>query len=65
LARESAAVDMNAMDIWLKRLLELLEGYEAWDIYNTDETGLFFHFLPDWTLVLKGETCHGEKSVKE
>jgi hypothetical protein len=56
LARESAAVD--------KRLLELL-GYEAWDVYSTDETGLFFHCLPDWMLALKKEACHGGKIAKE
>jgi hypothetical protein len=64
LARESAAVDINAMDLWFERLLELLEGYEAQGIYNADETGLFFNCLPDQTLALKGETCHGGKSAK-
>jgi hypothetical protein len=31
----------------ISNLPELLEGYEAWDIYNADETGLFFSCLPD------------------
>jgi hypothetical protein len=61
LARESAAVDTNATDLWFKRLLELLEGYKAWDIYNADDTGLFFNCLPDQTLAMKGKTCHGGK----
>jgi hypothetical protein len=65
LAREGAAVDTNTTDLWPKRLPELLEGYEAWDIYNANETGLFFHCLPDWMVALKGGTCHGGKSVKE
>jgi hypothetical protein len=47
LAGESTAVDTNATDLWFKRLPELLEGYEAWDIYNADEMGLFFNYLPD------------------
>jgi hypothetical protein len=42
-----------------------MEGYEAWDTYNADETGLFFNRLPDWMLALKGETCHAGKSAKE
>jgi hypothetical protein len=50
---------------WFQRLPELLEGYEAQDIYNADETGLFFNFLPDQTLALKGETCHRGKSANE
>jgi hypothetical protein len=65
LARESAAVDTNAMDLWFKRLPELLEGYKARDIYNADETGLYVNCLPDWTLALKEEACHGGKSAKE
>jgi hypothetical protein len=65
LAGESAAMDTNTTDLWFERLLKLLEEYEAWDIYNADETGLFFNCLPDRTLPLKGETCHGGKSVKE
>jgi hypothetical protein len=47
LARESAAVDTNATDLWFERLLKLLEGYEPRDIYNADEMGLFFNCLPD------------------
>jgi hypothetical protein len=65
LAGESAAVDTNATDLWFERLPKLLEGYEARVIYNADETGLFFYCLPDGMLALKGETCHGGKSVKE
>jgi hypothetical protein len=56
LAAESAVVDTNATDLWFERLLELLEGSDAWDIHNVDETGLFFNCLPDQTLALKGET---------
>jgi hypothetical protein len=61
LARESAAVDTDTMDLWLKSLPELLEGYEAWGIYNADETGLCFNGLPDWTLALKERTAMEEK----
>jgi hypothetical protein len=53
------AVDTNATDLWFERLPELLEGYEAQDIYNADETGIFFNCVLDRTLALKGETCHG------
>jgi hypothetical protein len=43
----------------------LLERYEPRDIYNTDETGLFYNCLLDRTLALKGHSCHGGKSAKE
>jgi hypothetical protein len=53
------------MDLWFERLPELLDGYRARDVYNADETGLFFNCFPGQTLALKGETCHGGKSGKE
>jgi hypothetical protein len=65
LAGEIAAVVTNTTDLWFERLPEVLEGYKAWDIYNADETGLFFNCLSDQTLALKGETCHGRKNAKE
>jgi hypothetical protein len=64
LARESAAVDSESTEAWLKRLPYLLEGYER-DIYNTDETGLFYNVFPDRTLALKGESCNGRKNCKD
>jgi hypothetical protein len=41
LAREGATVDTNIMDLVFERLPEVLEGYEAGDIYNADEMGSF------------------------
>jgi hypothetical protein len=64
LAGESMAVDSESTEAWLERLPSLLEGYER-DIYNTDETGLFYNVLPDRTLALKGESCHGWKNSKD
>jgi hypothetical protein len=33
---------------WQKeQLLKINEGYEPNDIYNTDETGMFFRFPPN------------------
>jgi hypothetical protein len=48
-------VDTNATDLWVKRLPDLLEGHDAWNTYNADETGLFFNCLPDRMLALKGD----------
>jgi hypothetical protein len=42
-----------------------LEGYEPRDVYDADETGLFFNVLPERTLAYKGETCHGGKHFKD
>jgi hypothetical protein len=46
-------------------LTSLLEGYKPRDVYNADQTGLFFNVLPERTLAYKGETCHGGKHSKD
>lgn len=43
----------------------LLEGYHPDDIYNLDETGLFYKCLPNKSLAFKGEKCHGGKYSKD
>jgi hypothetical protein len=65
LAGECADVSVKSTDAWLESLPSLLEGYEPRDVYNADETGLFFNVLPDRTLAYKGETCHGGKHFKD
>ena len=43
----------------------LLADYDPCDVFNADETGLFFKCLPEKTLAFKGEKCHGGKRSKE
>lgn len=43
----------------------LRDGYKDEDIFNTDETGLFFRMMPDKTMKFKGEKCVGGKLSKE
>lgn len=62
---ESAAVDDEICEEWKERLRELLEDYAPRNIFNADESGLFYKCLPDRTLTFKGETCHGGKHSKE
>lgn len=63
---ESAAVSKEQTSAYLETILpNLLERYSPDDIYNVDETGLFYRLLPDRTYALKGETCHGGKNSKE
>jgi hypothetical protein len=40
-------------------------GYEPQNIFNADETDLFYRALPDKTFSYKGESCSGGKIVKE
>lgn len=37
----------------MEKLPSMLLGYQPEDIYNADESGLFFRELPDKTLALK------------
>jgi hypothetical protein len=54
---ESAEVSVKSTDAWLESLPR--------DVYNADETGLFFNLLPERTLAYKVETCLGGKYSKD
>lgn len=62
---EAAAVDVKEVEQWKKKLSSIIEGYNPEDIFNADETGLFFRALPKKTLALKNEKCSSGKSSKE
>ena len=63
---ESASVSRNVMDQWLSEVFpNLVEGYTPDNIFNADETGLFWRLLPDKTMAFKGDKCHGGKKSKE
>ena len=63
---ESASVSRNVVDQWLSDVFpNLVEGYAPDNIFNADETGLFWRLLPDKTMAFKGDKCHGGKKSKE
>ncbi|XP_065357188.1 tigger transposable element-derived protein 4-like [Calliphora vicina] len=62
---EAASVNQNDVINFTEKVPSLIEGYDSRDIYNADETGLFFRALPDKTFALKGETCAGGKMAKD
>lgn len=63
---ESASVsEVDCEDYRRDVLPTLLADYDPRDVFNADETGLFFKCLPEKTLAFKGETCHGGKRSKE
>ena len=63
---ESAAVSEDAVSDWHKTTLQaILREYKPADIFNADETGLFYRCLPDKTLCLKGDVCSGGKRAKD
>ena len=63
---ENASVDQSVCDDWKQSTLQaVLQCYNHSDIFNADETGLFWRLLPDKTHAATGETCTGGKKSKE
>ena len=63
---ESASVSTEMCDLWMEHTLPtLLDGYELKNVFNADETGLFYKLLPNETLCFKNEPCHGGKHNKD
>jgi Tc5 transposase DNA-binding domain len=53
---ESAAVDVQALSEWQRSVLKThLERYDPENVFNADESGLFFKALPNKSLEFKGE----------
>lgn len=53
------------MNEWSKRLTSILKSYKANDIYNADETAIFFYkLMPEKTLEFKSVSCKGGKRSK-
>lgn len=65
-AGEENAVDVTHINDWFENVwVALCSKYEPKDIFNADETGLFFRVLPEKTFEYKGKTCHGGKKSKD
>lgn len=63
---ESNAVNSDIFDKFKdEELPKLIQGFGAKDIYNIDETGLFFNLLPNKTLMEKSDPCDGGKHSKQ
>lgn len=63
---EQKDADVAAADQWTTTVLpELLKKYDARDIYNADETGLYYRALPDGTLATKSDKASGSKKAKD
>ncbi|KAI4470778.1 hypothetical protein MML48_1g16756 [Holotrichia oblita] len=61
---KSAKVDGDLVANWKNRLPHILANYGSRNIYNLDETGLFFRVLPT-AFSLKRDKCNGGKAAKE
>lgn len=65
LSGESAEVPQAAIDDWTKRLPDIIKGYALSDIFNCDETGLYYRALPKQSMIIKGDSSKGVKTAKE
>ncbi|GFW68330.1 tigger transposable element-derived protein 4 [Trichonephila clavipes] len=64
---ERSSVIINVCSKWQREnsLSDLIKEYEPRNIFNTDETGLFFKCLPEKAFTFKKEKCYGGKHSKE
>ncbi|UYV73092.1 TIGD4 [Cordylochernes scorpioides] len=63
---EAGSVDANSVATWKGGIIpSLLAKYSPQDIFNADETGLFYKLLPNQTITIRGEKCEGGKKSKE
>lgn len=62
---ESADANDDSIRKWLdEEWPGVLAKYDPKEIFNADETGLFWQMLPRQTLDTRGEKCHGGKQNK-
>lgn len=62
---ESADVNVKVIENWLQLLPDICKGYAPENIFNADETALFFKQIPSKTLHHKAEEAKGGKLRKE
>jgi hypothetical protein len=62
---ESAGVDLQTVDNFSSHIPEICSDFKPCNIFNCDETGLYYRTLPVKTLSIKGASCKGVKNSKE
>lgn len=63
---ESESADLGAGADWLKdKWPKIKQNYKPEDIFNADETALFFKMTPGKTFRLKSDSGHGTKQKKD
>lgn len=66
LCGESSSVDFETVTQWRYTTMEkLINEYNEEDIFNADETALFYKLLPEKSLVFKDEIYSGGKRAKQ
>ena len=65
LCGESASVSQEVVDDFSNRIPEITEGYKPEDIFNMDESALFYRSLPNRSFAPKGSKSHGGRKRKD
>ena len=61
----ASSVDESVVADWKAKLPQVVADFEPKNIFNMDETGIFYCAVPDKTLKVKGDECKGGKKSKE
>jgi hypothetical protein len=59
---ESGSAPVESLDVQREKIREILKNYDLSEIYNADETGLFFRMVPQRTI--SSQNVAGKKKVK-
>lgn len=62
---ESGSVDMKSAATWMSSVEDIIKNYEPRNVFNADESGLFYQCLPSSTFAFKGDRCFGGKNSKQ
>ncbi len=62
---ERGSVDLQVTSDWKEKLPSLCEGFEPRNIFNMDETGLFYRDSTKATFFTKGDDCSAGKRSKD
>ena len=62
---ESSDVSGSTVSSWKERLTEIIEGYGIDDVWNLDETGVFWQALADKGFGRRVRQCKGGKKGKQ
>ena len=62
---ERGDVNVDVVNDWISKISSLCEGYTPSDIFNMDETGIFYKSGKKTTLHASGSDCAGGKHAKD
>jgi hypothetical protein len=63
---QSSSCDKLMLDVWRQLALpKIINSFDRKDIFNLDETGVFWRALPHKSFFVKGMVSHGVKEARE